>query len=326
MAGLVLLAQIQDGDEVASDSATPTLAAPSGATITWTVTADGGTLRECVLDGGGARTRIPVKDDKGEVTLPVDTAGEYKAVGKDANGADVESLPITLEITEDEGDGGGNGGGPPPPVGKVIETDTGYYDEVFAVIVGLLTVAATAVVVWSAWTAIGRFGIDVAPQTIAEGTEVNGTWGQRALAVLLVFMLAVGAVMLIVGAALAALETRGRLKGRKDGSLKTRAGVDLEGWSKFVEAVRTTRGSVVVAVSGLIIVVSAGGFALGIVGDTSSDPAPQPSSTATPTVEVGDDPADDPADDSGGEQGTGDDAGTGSDPGDDGGTGSTEGP
>lgn len=296
MADLILHAAVEGGSSIDSNGdGTPSLAVAVGDTVTWSVTVpEGVTLETLRLLHEQQQITIAPADGEYTLDLPFDAdgVGEYHAIGKPAGSLDVlRSDPITLTREQqaaapddasqkEDSDADKDEDDDEETPQRVLETEIGEYDPEFASLVGALAMVLIAVIIVGAGIAMVSLGIASVPATLPDGEVANGTWNQRALALLLFFMMAVGAAILVVGAALAALETRGRLR-EKEAAAPTRAGVPLGDVSKIVESMRTMRGSIAVIAAGLVIIVFAGGFALGLTsGGGAPDPEPSTSGSA----------------------------------------------
>jgi hypothetical protein len=174
------------------------------------------------------------------------------------------------------------------PQDKPSEIEVGELDRTFAYITLSFVVLITAAICFAVWSVVSRITFSPAGTLVAKSQVIDGSFGQRAALVVLIITAAVGAVVLLVGAWLAALETRGRLRARIVGESSKGSGVAaaldspaLDSLAKVIEASRRIRGSIAIVLSGAVI------LALSIWGvnaltGTGSAANPNPSTSNSP--------------------------------------------
>lgn len=159
----------------------------------------------------------------------------------------------------------------PPAQPGVAEVAVGEYDGRFALGVGALTLILGVLVTARVFDGAGKVK---SPTTIdAQGAaQVSG-------ATLAWAMLGVGALLLLAGAAMAALETRGRLRRGNQPVVRSADATQLEALAKILTSASALRGSVATLVAGVLIVLSASYMGAKV----GAPPSPTPTSTATAT-------------------------------------------
>lgn len=201
------------------------------------------------------------------------------------SGADVEVTTNKVNITVDSGapNGEENGGAP------VNETSIGGYDKVFTYVLLAIVVVACLAISLAVWTVVQRI---LLPNSAETGVELFGTWAERTAAITILVALGAGVVVLLLGAWLAALETRGRLHLRVPVE-KTRGGVSesLKALAEVIEKFKTVRGSIAVLIVGAVVVGAAcwAAASMATIGNSPSptggteSPATSPVNTLTPS-------------------------------------------
>jgi hypothetical protein len=175
--------------------------------------------------------------------------------------------------------------GPVATEDKPSELEVGELDRTFAyVTLGFVVLIAIAVglVVWSV---VSRITLPAA--VLAEDQLPNGTFGQRAGSIVLVFGAGIGAVLVTLGAWLAAIETRGRLRA----SIKERtddkgadvgvAEPELKAVAEIIDKARRLRGSMAVVIAGFFILAISMWSVGSITGVTPASGTPS-AATSTP--------------------------------------------
>lgn len=222
--------------------------------VTFILKADGELKPESAsLMHGGTATPMTLTDDKksATATVEVDEAakwGLYSASAKDTNEADVTvKNQVNLNKATSNSDG-------TPPTG-VAEVSSGEYDPDFA-LKGLVAVAVLAVLgLGLAWLIIRAVSLPAAGTDIPAEVARDGTFTERVAAMIYALVAAAGVAITLVGAWLAALETRGRLTTRKQEAQPGVArGVDVDAAVKVLEVFKFLRGTIAVIVAGVLIV------------------------------------------------------------------------
>lgn len=141
----------------------------------------------------------------------------YAAIVEDKDGV-ANDIATSNDLTVTVGAAtGGPPGGPPPnsdngPATIVPEVAPGEYDANFAGWAAGAAAIVIAAIIWTTLNAFGNLDVPRTVTTLADKAVISGTFGERIAAGIIEGTLAVGAVMLVAGAFMAALETRGRLR------------------------------------------------------------------------------------------------------------------
>lgn len=166
----------------------------------------------------------------------------------------------------------------------VAEVKPGVYDRGFAIAVLVLFLLGAALIAAFFFTSSSSSTV----KPLAEKPDYEA----QVLAVSTLFALAVGGLVLLAGAAMAALEVRGRLTKEPAPSPSVRAAGTAEtikeafaGAANLMSEARTVRGTVLVILAGTAIVMASLFFVScgSSSDDPSSDPTPSPSSSANPS-------------------------------------------
>lgn len=186
-----------------------------------------------------------------------------------------------LAATDDE---------PEPPVATI----TGEWDGpvVTAVVVGgaLAGLVSTGLVL----LAVTQIDISAAKDVVPDTSWVDGSFGQRGLLIGALVALWLASLLLIAAIGLAVIETRAAMKRvvtvdpGAGGTRSLDAGVAkeiLEGAGKLVEGMTKARGTVVLAISGLVLAAFAT-YSLGSL--VSADGGGTPADGSTSTSDPGD--------------------------------------
>ncbi|WP_157157573.1 hypothetical protein [Diaminobutyricimonas sp. LJ205] len=164
---------------------------------------------------------------------------------------------------------------------KPSELEIGELDRPFAYVTLAFVVLLSAAVGITVWSVISRVLLPSAGALVAEDELVDGSFGQRMASIVLVIGAGFGGIVITIGAWLAAIETRGRLrapikgaatKGASEGLAKD----ELEAIAKIMDAARRLRGSIAVVLSGFFILAIS---MWGMNAMTAGTPTPVPSQT-----------------------------------------------
>lgn len=220
-----------------------------------------------------------------ELERTPDDSGEYKAVvwyiAPDTNTEQsVETNSFHLVIAAEDADNqlGGED--------SVKETAIGNYDAAFTYVVLALALVACVAISWATWSVIQKIQLpEVGGVTDA---PIFGTWSERTGAITFLVALAAGVVMLLTGAWLAALETRGRLRLRlppasPDDVGRGEVSDSLNALANVADKFKTVRGSIAVLLVGAAVVGSALWAAAATVGNMSRLPTPAVTESAEPS-------------------------------------------
>lgn len=169
------------------------------------------------------------------------------------------------------------------------EVEIGELDRPFAYVTLAFVAVVTVAIAIAVWSVISRVHLPAANALVADGQTVDGMFGQRAGFIGLVVAAGVGAILLVIGAWLASLETRGRLRVRVSGEQPPKRGIKgpistdvLNAVEKILDKLRRMRGSIAVVSAGLIIVVLAtwGFYQMAAMAPSG------PSSETDPTTDI----------------------------------------
>lgn len=237
-------------------------------------------------EGSEGPVNFPLAEDGSVAPLALElvagASGKYMALVKyKAEGSNEEkveetnAIDVTVLSTIDELD--------PANQESVKETSIGDYDKFFTYITLALVAVACSAILWTVGTVIRRISL---PETVTDDAEVFGTWSERAGSITTLLALGAGMVLLVLGAWLAALETRGRLRLRmtSGGSDKgTPRGADLsasiKALAEVIEKFKTVRGSIAVLIAGTFVVAAA----CWSVASMASERLAEGTDAATPT-------------------------------------------
>jgi hypothetical protein len=244
------------------------------------------------------------------------TSVKIRAVATLDDGSTIESPPIEVASPApgaDEVTGDGNGA-ESPKTETVVEVEVGEYGPVFAVLIFVFVVALVGAVLWFVSTVIVRISLPdiTAFGELDEDQRGFGTWSERVGGIVVLGLAAIGTAILAIGAALGALETRGRL--RRSGTAKitinAAEGTFVRGpeeipsalaefFKKLPEslaAVGRMRGTLALILAGTVII-CASLWAGSAIGDTPAPiPTPTVTVTVTPTSEPSTESSDEPTD------------------------------
>jgi hypothetical protein len=173
---------------------------------------------------------------------------------------------------------------PPTPTGDktVVDVEVGEFDPLFTVISGAIFATFAVLVVLFAHSIIEKVGVPPFQLLTAEQIPL-GSWTERIGAVVVLATTTVGTVLLLIGAWLAALEVRGRLR-RKDEQGKTIRAVSVkkglalpsaEDLAKVMDAAGKLRGTIAVLFAGVAILLGSLWAAAGIDADQPPPTTPQ---------------------------------------------------
>lgn len=240
--------EVADGDEVTL-TVTSSGAAPIG-DVTWTV------------DGKPVPTSTPVATaDPQSDAIAVTVAGKgrhgrYSASETRLDGSRRTSNSVSLKPAERNGEPDGDAGG---------AIEIGGVDRPFALaLLGVMTFFAAAII-WITWRTISRIALP-ASTVMGDDETVFGTWAERSESFVQIVALGGGLVVLLVGAWLAAIETRGRLRipteavgiNTKTGERSPLDAESAEAIGIILSKARRLRGALAVVVAGVLVV----GFAV----------------------------------------------------------------
>ena len=119
---------------------------------------------------------------------------------------------------------------------------------------------------------------------VPEDQLLDGTFGQRVASIVIVIGAGFGGILLVVGAWLAAIETRGRLRAPLKGGAGAKGAGDglaadqLNAIANIFDKARRLRGSISVVIAGFLILAIA---MWGVNAMTGAAPAPTPTVTVT---------------------------------------------
>jgi hypothetical protein len=287
-AGAAMAVESEDGSKV--------LAITPPQEVTLTVTAPGGTTADLVSvtkDGAAFPvTFAPAPNVAGATAAGMPAAstaalvGSFTAADETAFGTYVvtvgtDSATVVLRAAETEGDEPAE-----TPPEEVIEVQPGVYDREFALATGIAAAILSVLIVVGTLVMMGRFSLEAAQATITEGWVTN-TLSERVAGVVQLGALAVGGVLLFLGAWQAALEVRGRLsaqvtaagepveRGVEDGDLG-------ESVAKVVDSLRRARGTIATLTVGTVVILGSL-WSAAHVASSSHGPEPAATQSASPT-------------------------------------------
>ena len=226
----------------------------SSATLSYTVTAEsyGGFQASDTVAGK------PVPADHGITLNPVDDKKPAKETTSGGSGGSDNDNPSEIAI--------------------------GEVDRPFAYATLGFVVLVSAGIGFAVWSVVNRTQFSLAGASVPDDMVLDGTFGQRSASALFWFGAGVGAIVLVVGAWLATLETRGRLRAPikgVDGSKGPVFGVgeaELKAIADILDKARRLRGSIAVVLAGFFILVIS---LWGMNALTADAPAPAPTVTVT---------------------------------------------
>jgi hypothetical protein len=176
------------------------------------------------------------------------------------------------------------------------ELEIGELDRPFAYITLLLVAVLATAVGFAVWSVISRVSLPDAGTTVSGEEILDGSFGQRIASIVLIVGAGIGGITLIVGAWLAALETRGRLRAPVKGSDAKGVGTslgaaELNAIAVILDKFRKLRGAIAVVAAGFLILAISMWGANTMAGaepapapTASSEPPQPPSGTATPST------------------------------------------
>ena len=259
--------------------------------VEFSVTADVD-LKSVTLKHGTTEQRMTVDPtNMNKATLVVDIStdddrGAYSATAKQADDTDLAvdgAVEIVVPVKQAD----------PTTPGDVSQTDLGVFDARFAYLTLALVVILCAGVGFLAWTIAGMVKLPEASATIPKDTFVDGTFAERATALICLLAAAAGVMITLIGAWQAGLETRGRLQlklaqhtGEPDRGAEAEV---LKGVAEILDQARRLRGTIAVIAAGALLVAFAMLFAsLSVTNGRAPAPSPSVSPTAsaaqTPTA------------------------------------------
>lgn len=220
---------------------------------------------------------------RGSVPLPVIT---YDPEHGTTYIATLENPPLSDQVAvrpkpaAPSADGGGD-------ANQAIEVEPGQYDGKFALLSGLALLLLSLIVLNEFW---GRWPkIEMSPSTLTDGRAVD-TKAEQGFIFIAMLGVAIAAVLLIAGAWLGALETRGRLTVRLPVPSGTR-GPDrglvesaIENADKILGRLTLMRGTIAVITAGIAILLMALAASCQVAVSSHGAPASTPSSPAAPAT------------------------------------------
>lgn len=239
--------EVADGDEVTL-TVTSSGAAPIG-DVTWTV--DG----KPVPASTPVATADPQSDSIAVTVGGKARHGRYSARATTLDGSSHTSNSLSLQPAEGE----------QADDDTVSAIEIGEIDRPFALILlGVMTFFAAGIL-WITWRTISRIALP-ASTVMGENETVFGTWAERSETFVQVVALGGGLVVLLAGAWMAAIETRGRLRIPTDAvGINTKTGERSPLDAESAEAIgiilgkaRRLRGALAVVIAGVLVV----GFAV----------------------------------------------------------------
>ena len=256
----------------APGSDTHVLQVAAGDVVRLTATSDGESeLGEVTwsVDGNRFTGSTPVETDDPKskaIEIAIASAenhGTYAAASTSILGLPDTSNPVSLGKTGVvvAGDGETDDGAASP----VTEIEVGEMDRPFALISLLVLGAFAGVIVFIAWRIVSRIALP-ASTVVADDAIVFGTWAERSASIVYIVALAGGLVILLVGAWLAAIETRGRLRIHTDvvaidpktGKRSSLDAQSADAIGGVLGKARRFRGAIAVVIAGVLII----GFAV----------------------------------------------------------------
>lgn len=232
-----------------------------GDVVTLTATSDGDELGEVTwsVDGNRFTGSTPVETDD-----PKSKAIEIAIAGSDNHGAYVAASSSSNSNSVSLGETDAVGSDVEDERGPVTEVEVGEMNRPFAYISLLVLAGFAGAIVFITWRIVSRIALP-ASVAVPQDELVFGTWAERSASIVDIITLAGGLVTILVGAWLAAIETRGRLRIRTSAGVDTKLGDRTTLDSQTAEAiaailgkVRRFRGAITVIVAGVLIV----GFAV----------------------------------------------------------------
>ena len=232
-----------------------------GEVVTLTATSDDGELGELTwsVDGSPFTGSTPV-----ETYDPNSKAIEIAIAGSDSRGAYVAASALSNSNSVSLGETDAEWRDDEDERGPLTEVEVGETNRLFAYISLAVLTAFAGAIIFITWRVVSRIALP-GSGVIARDEVVFGTWAERSASIVDIIAVAGGLVTILVGAWLAAIETRGRL------TIRTRAEVDpktgertsidaqaAEAIGAILGKVRRFRGAIAVVVAGVLIV----GFAV----------------------------------------------------------------
>ena len=165
------------------------------------------------------------------------------------------------------------------------EIEVGELDRPFAYLTFFfLVLPVTVAAGWAVWSVVSRVLLPDAGAQIPDDVMLDGTYGQRVATIVLIIAAGFGGIVLTIGAWLAAIETRGRLRARLRGGPSTKGAdtgvgaAELEKIPGILREARRLRGTISVIIAGSLILALA---VWGVNALTGSAPSPDPTVTVT---------------------------------------------
>lgn len=188
----------------------------------------------------------------------------------------------------------------PPADDKPSELEVGEFDRDFAFRTLIALGVISAAVIVGIWFVISRVLLPAPGVFIPQDQVVDGSFGQRAAFIVLIIGAGVGGITLAIGAWLAAIETRGRLRANLKGNEAGKgdgagvAAAELAEVANIIDKARRLRGSLAVVIAGgLIVALSMWGVRP--LASTPTVASPTPSATATASATAAPTPSTSPS-------------------------------
>ncbi len=243
--------------------------------------------KDWTVDAGDKGIDIDDQAATGTVSRTFTAAGNFVEFGVTATVAGASSS-ATLTLVEKSADDGA-GKDPGPADGAITEVDIGEMDPGFAYFGGVFTAVLVALLAIGMWLTLRGIALPAESTTLGPGQVLSGGYGERVSSIVLVLAAFTGIILLVVGAYLAALETRGRLRTVKvtqpddgdRGPLGDTSDLVVKGLQVVVENLRFMRGTVAVLLTGLLLLGIAMWASVSLASPTVVSPAPAPTSTGT---------------------------------------------
>lgn len=229
-----------------------------GDVVTLTATSDGETeLGELAwsVDGNRFTGSTPVETDSQRskaIEIAIDGPESHGAYT--ASNSSSRSNSVTLGETDAVAVAAGDDRGP------TTEIEVGETNRPFAFLSLLVLAAFAGAIIFITWRTVSRVALPWSV-VVPEGERVFGTWAERSASIVDMVALAGGLITILLGAWLAALEMRGRIRIRTDVSFDAKTGERRALDAQSAEAIgallgraRRFRGSIAVVVAGVLVV------------------------------------------------------------------------
>lgn len=233
-----------------------------GDVVTLTATSDGhAELGEVSwsVDGNRFTGSTPVETDD-----PRSKAIEISIAGAESRGAYVAASGSRNSNSVSLAGADADGHDDEDEHGRVVEVEVGETNRPFAYISLVVLAAFAGAIIFIAWRVVSRIALP-GSGVVSRDENLFGTWAERSASIVDIIALAGGLVTILVGAWLAAIETRGRLRIRSSAGVDAKTGEPTPLDEQSVEVVgailgkvRRFRGSIAVVVAGVCVV----GFAV----------------------------------------------------------------